>query len=241
MPRYATVKYFHETSSVAEGKRSVMLYASILRPWGCGIEDLCTRIDCFANFANCSLLGYSIYLLSTADEQQFRYNITYSVGKKICIRINGFKSCLVNPPCTENSFSHLTDLWCLSTLQNVLTGSMTASSTRDTPEAHFTIPSVMTNLPTNEQQMLMLHGIRSEVQDIPTLFVTHQLIKEIFGKIQTHYETESSKEFQLHPSCRTQYQKRLAYLHSLYGCWHLSLRLFDWQGSCKRTTEEEDL
>ena len=226
MPWYATVENLHETSSVYVGTRSVMFNASILLPWACGIEDLCTRIDCIANFANYSLLGYSIYLVSAADDQQFLCNITYSNGKKICIRMNGFKSCLVNLPCTETSFSHLTDWWCLSTLQNVLTGSITAISTRDTPEAVFTIPSVPTNLPTNEQQMLTLHGIRSDVQDFPTLDVTHQLIKEIVGKIEAQYETDSSKKFQFQPSCKIQNQKRLVYLYSLYGYWRLCLRLF---------------
>ena len=51
----------------------------------------------------------------------------------------------------------------------------------------------------NEQQTLTLHRVRSELQAVPTLEVTPQLIKEMAGKVKTQYKKDSSKEhlFQL--------------------------------------------
>ena len=81
-------------------------------------------------------------------------------------------------------------------------GSITTISTPDVLDAVFTIPSFPANLPMNEQQTLKIQRVRSELQDVPTLKVTPQLIKEMAGKIQTQYKKDSSKEHLFQPSWR---------------------------------------
>ena len=102
-------------------------------------------------------------------------------------------------------------------------GSITAISTPDILDAVFTIPNLTTNLPMNEQQTLTLHRFRSELQDVPTLEVTPQLIKAMGGKIQTQYKKNSSKEHLFQPAWR----KNLSDFSGLlaFTLWMLGLLL----------------
>ena len=101
-------------------------------------------------------------------------------------------------------------------------GSITTISTQDILDPVFTIPSLPTNLPMNEQQTLTLHRVGSELQDVPTLEVTPQLIKEMAGKIETQYKKDSSKEHLFQPS----WQKTISELARLlvFTLWMLGLR-----------------
>ena len=78
------------------------------------------------------------------------------------------------------------------------TGSITTVNTPEMFDAVFTIPSSPKNLPTNGQ--LTSHRVRAELQGVPTLDVTPQLIREIVAKIKTHYKMNGSKELRFQPS-----------------------------------------
>ena len=110
-------------------------------------------------------LGNSIYLLCPADDQQFLYNITYQDGKKLSRKVNGCKSCLVNPPCNVKLLHPTNGLVVLPDPAECVeqSGSITSISTPDILDAVFTIPSLPTNLPMNEQQTLTLNRVRSEL------------------------------------------------------------------------------
>ena len=149
-------------------------------------------------------LGNSIYLLCAADDQQILYNITYQDGKKLSSRVNGCKSCLVHPPCNGKLLHPTNGLVVLPDFAECVeqSGAITIISTPDILDAVFTIPSLPTNLPMNEQRTLTLNRVRSKLQDIPTLDVTPQLIKEMAGNIQTQYKKDSSKEHLFEPAWR---------------------------------------
>ena len=102
-------------------------------------------------------------------------------------------------------------------------GTITTISTPDILDAVFTISILPTNLPMNEQQMLTLHRVRSELQDVLTLGVTPKLIKEMAGKTQTQYKKDTSKENLFQPSWR----KTLSELAGLlaFTLWKLGLLL----------------
>ena len=169
-------------------------------------------------------LGNSIYLLCAADDQQFLYNITYQDGKKLSSRVNGCKSCLAHPPCNGKLLHSTNRLAILTDLAKCVeqSGSITTISTQDILDPVFTIPSLPTNLPMNEQQTLTLHRVGSELRDVPTLEVTSQLIKEMAGKIETQYKKDSSKEHLFQPS----WQKTISELARLlvFTLWMLGLR-----------------
>ena len=104
--------------------------------------------------------------------------------------MNGCKSCLVHPPCNGKVIHATNGLVMLPDPAECVeqSGSITTISTPDILDAVFTIPSPPTNLPMNEQQTLTLHRVRSDLQDVPTLEVTPQLIEEMADKIQTQYK-----------------------------------------------------
>ena len=161
--------------------------------------------------------------LCAADEQQFLYNITYSDGRNFSSSANSWKSCLVHPPCIGRLL-HLTNgLVMLPYFAECVeaTGSITTISTPEILEANFTIPSCPTNLPTNEQQTLTLHGVRAARQGVPMLDVTTQLIKENVGKMQTEYKTGGGRELRFKHSWRN----TLSELASLFAftLWMLEL------------------
>ena len=106
-------------------------------------------------------------------------------------------------------------------------GPITTIRTPDILDAFLTISILLTNIPMNEQQTLTLHRVSSELQDVPTLEVTPQLINEMAGKIQKQYKKESSKEHFFLPSWR----KTLSELAGLlaFTLWMLGLLLAaDW-------------
>ena len=142
--------------------------------------------------------------------------------------MNDCKSCLVHPPCNGKLLHPTNGLMILPDLAECVeqSGSITTISTPDILDAVFTIPSRPINLPTNEQQTLTLHRVRSELQDVPTLEVTSQLIKEMAGKIQTQYKKDSSKEHLFQPSWRKTLSELAGLLIFLYGCWDSYLQLF---------------
>ena len=170
-------------------------------------------------------LGNSIYLLCAAGDQQFLYNITYQDGKKLSSRVNGCKSCLVHHPCSGKLLHPTNGLVMLHDPAQCVeqSGSITTISNPDNLDAVSAIPSLPTNLSINKQQTLTLHRVRSELQYVPTLEVTHQLIKKLAGKIQTQCKKDSSKEHLFQPSWR----KTLSELAGLlaFTLWMLRLLL----------------
>ena len=107
-------------------------------------------------------MGNFIYLLCAADDQQFLYNITYQDGKKLSSRVTGRKSCLVHPPGNGKILHPNNGLVLLPDPAKCVerSGSITTISTPDILDAVFTIPSLPTNLPMNEQQTLTLNRVR---------------------------------------------------------------------------------
>ena len=170
-------------------------------------------------------MGNPIYLLYASGDQQFLYNITYQDGKKLSSRVNGCKSCLVHPSCNGKLIHPTNGLVLLPDPAEYVqqSGTITTISTPDIRDAVFTIAILPTNLPMNEQQILTLHRVRSELQDVLTLEVTSKLIKEMAGKIQTQYKKDTSKEHLFQPS----WWKTLSELAGLlaFTLWMLGLLL----------------
>ena len=137
--------------------------------------------------------------------------------------MNGCKSCLVHPPCNGKVIHPTNGLVMLPDLAECVeqSGSLTTISTPDILDAVFTISNPPTNLPMNEHQTLTLHRVRSDLQDVPTLEVTPQLIEEMADKIQTQYKKRTAaKNIFFSPPGGRPYQNWLAYLLLLYGCWN---------------------
>ena len=139
-------------------------------------------------------LGNSMYLLNTADDQQFLYNITYSGGRKFSNRVPACKSCLVHTPCNgklvhqRNGLVMLPDpAYCL---QN--SGLITTIPTPELLDTAFDIPSIPAVTPTEESRNLILHKIRSALKDFPTLDVTPEFVSEMVDKIHQQFSEENN-------------------------------------------------
>ena len=94
--------------------------------------------------------------------------------------VNGCKRGLVHPP-RNGKLLHLTNgLVIIPNPSECVeaTGAINIISTPDKLNAVLTIPSVSTNLSTDEQQTRTLQRVRTELQDVPTLEATPQLIKK---------------------------------------------------------------
>ena len=166
MPWYVRVKNLHKTSGFVSKQDQLCLTALLYDHEVAALKTCAREVTELPVLPTALYLGNSIYRLCAADEQQFLYNIRYSDGKEFSSRVNGCKSCLVQPTCNRKLLHPNNVLVMLPDPGECVgpTGSINTISTPEVLYPVFTIPSAPTNLPTNEQQTLTLPRVRAELQ-----------------------------------------------------------------------------